>query len=394
MKKLLLALLLLWPSVAWGQASFTFKDAAGATQTVKSFNCTAICPLTVLTDVNGAAIYAAAGSANTNVLSVQGIAAMTPLLTTTTLNAETTKVIGTVRTLGNVGATLDFIGQNGASPANAFLIGGQFNTAPTTIVSGNASPLQLDSAGNLKINAAVGGGTSSTFAATFPAVGTAIGAKSGLNMVNLVADGSNNLQVNCAVGCSGGTFNNNADGVATSATNGQAAAWLYGFNGTTWDRLRADTTNGLWVNVKAATGLTQGSSTSGQTGSLVMGQTGGSTGGLTQPFIQCNLSATYDAATSGATQMVALAASQSIYVCGFSITVGGTATNVKLVYGTGSNCATGTTNMTPAFQLAINGGIVDGAPFWRGLKTASANALCINASAANAVQAIVYYAQF
>ena len=32
--------------------------------------------------------------------------------------------------------------------------------------------------------------------------------------------------------------------------------------------------------------------------------------------------------------------------------------------------------------------------FWTGLKTASANALCINASGANAVQAIVYYAQF
>ena len=39
------------------------------------------------------------------------------------------------------------------------------------------------------------------------------------------ADASNNLNVNCAVGCAGGSFNNNADAVATSATNGQAAAW-------------------------------------------------------------------------------------------------------------------------------------------------------------------------
>ena len=51
-------------------------------------------------------------------------------------------------------------------------------------------------------------------------------------------DPSFNLMVNCSVGCSGGTFNNNADAVATSATNGQVAAWLYGFNGATFDRLR------------------------------------------------------------------------------------------------------------------------------------------------------------
>lgn len=37
-----------------------------------------------------------AGTAATGVVTVQGIAAMTPFLTTTTLNAETTKVIGTV----------------------------------------------------------------------------------------------------------------------------------------------------------------------------------------------------------------------------------------------------------------------------------------------------------
>ena len=68
------------------------------------------------------------------------------------LQAETTKVIGTVRNLGNVGNTVDFVGQNAASPGAAWLIGGQFNTAPTTITSGNSSPLQLDAAGNLLVN--------------------------------------------------------------------------------------------------------------------------------------------------------------------------------------------------------------------------------------------------
>jgi hypothetical protein len=82
--------------------------------------------------------------------------------------------------------------------------------------------------------------TGSPFGATFPTTGLAIGAKSGANMVNLTADGSSNLNVDCTVGCSGGAFSNSSDAVATSAINGQAAAWLYAFNGTTWDRLRDD----------------------------------------------------------------------------------------------------------------------------------------------------------
>lgn len=66
--------------------------------------------------------------------------------------ANTTPWLVTARNVGNTGAVLDFAGQNAASPANAILIGGQFNTTPTTLTSGNSSPLQLDSAGNLKVS--------------------------------------------------------------------------------------------------------------------------------------------------------------------------------------------------------------------------------------------------
>ena len=60
-------------------------------------------------------------------------------------------------------------------------------------------------------------------------------------------DASSYLFVDCAVGCAGGSFNNNSDAAATSATNGQSAAWLYGFNGTTFDRLRVDGSKNLEV---------------------------------------------------------------------------------------------------------------------------------------------------
>jgi hypothetical protein len=50
---------------------------------------------------------------------------------------------------GNAGVALDFAGQNAAAPANALLVGGTFFTTPTTLTNGDASPLQLDNAGNL-----------------------------------------------------------------------------------------------------------------------------------------------------------------------------------------------------------------------------------------------------
>jgi hypothetical protein len=76
--------------------------------------------------------------------------------------------------------------QNVASPTNGGLVLGQFNTTPTTITTGNVSPLQLDSAGNLLVNVKAGGGsggTSSSFGSSFPSTGTAIGLTTGTNMV-------------------------------------------------------------------------------------------------------------------------------------------------------------------------------------------------------------------
>ncbi|HSV26233.1 MAG TPA: hypothetical protein VLJ17_24815 [Xanthobacteraceae bacterium] len=60
--------------------------------------------------------------------------------------------IGKVDILGNVGGVMDFAGQNATAPASALQVGCEFNTTPTTISSGNASPCQLDSAGNLLVN--------------------------------------------------------------------------------------------------------------------------------------------------------------------------------------------------------------------------------------------------
>ena len=61
----------------------------------------------------------------------------------------------TSRIVGNSGATIDSnAGQNQTMPTNMIMVGGQFNTTPTAITSGNASPLQLDGSGYLKVNVA------------------------------------------------------------------------------------------------------------------------------------------------------------------------------------------------------------------------------------------------
>jgi hypothetical protein len=78
-----------------------------------------------------------AGSASANVLTVQGVASMTPLLTNP----------GTIGSWGLAAST-----QNGTTPTNGGLVMGQFNTTPTTITSGNISPVQMDNAGNLLAN--------------------------------------------------------------------------------------------------------------------------------------------------------------------------------------------------------------------------------------------------
>jgi hypothetical protein len=151
--------------------------------------------------INGASAWSVTpGTSNPNILTVQGIAAMTPFLVTATQSGTwnigtvttVTAVTGitnpvastqsgnwTTRNVGNAGAILDFPGQNAAAPANAFLMGGEFNTTPTVITTGNASPLQLDTNGNLLVNVkagGAGGGAITAAASSYAATAFSVGA--------------------------------------------------------------------------------------------------------------------------------------------------------------------------------------------------------------------------
>lgn len=439
-------------------------DGSGVTQPVSLTSTTITGSVTVA--------QATAGSLNATVVGTGTFAVQA------TLQASASTAIGkvdpnTIATWGLVVST-----QNSATPTNMALMAGQFNTTPTTITSGNVSALQLDSAGNLLVNIKTGassgavaqGSTTSgqtggliqaavttsaptyTTAQTNPlsmdtsgnlrvtvaaAIGLAQGSttsgQTGSMIMGAVTtsaptyttaqtspislDTAGNIRINCVTGCAGGTLSNASSAVATTSTNLGVVSYNYGFNGTTWDQLQVDGSKNLKVIVNAAiaagtnligkmgldqttpgtTNGTQDAST-GSTGSAPPSKaayTGANGSGNLTGEIVCDSFITYDASTNGSTQLVALSSGKSIYVCGYSITTGATATNVKLIYGTGTACVTSPQPVTPAYQLGINSGIVDhGSNHWSGMKTAASQELCLNTSAGNPVQATVYYTQF
>lgn len=84
--------------------------------------------------------------------------------------------------------------------------------------------------------------------------------------------------------------------------------------------------------------------------------------------------------TATTTEMVPLVANQIVYICEFSLTISQvvtTANTIKFVYGTGSACGTGTTDLSGAYGT---GGITAGIPITvsgGGFKAPSSNAVCL-----------------
>ena len=86
---------------------------------------------------------------------------------------------------------------------------------------------------------------------------------------------------------------------------------------------------------------------------------------------------------------------RQLNICGYMINLGGTATNVQLKYGTGTNCGTGTTNLTPNWNLTAAGAQINmQGGNWEGLTVPPGNDLCIVTSTAQAVQALIYVTFF
>lgn len=103
-------------------------------------------------------------------------------------------------------------------------------------------------------------------------------------------------------------------------------------------------------------------------------------------------SAAVSVSSSGNNQIVALSGSTLVEVCGWNLISRG-AVEAQWIYGTGSACATGETDLTGAYQLIAqvgaavsNGGAIQ-------FKTTAGQALCLELSAATQVDGVVTYVQ-
>lgn len=142
-------------------------------------------------------------------------------------------------------------------------------------------------------------------------------------------------------------------------------------------------------NLKVVGGLPPGTAASNIFAAPIMKE---ASGNLVLP-ITCDNFTPFADSSSGSKQLVALSSGKTVYICGYNMVASGTV-SVKLLYGTGTNCGTGSTDMTDAYDLTAQNGIVDHPGEYNGLKTAVSNALCVNLSAAVKVAGGVYWTQF
>lgn len=139
-----------------------------------------------------------------------------------------------------------------------------------------------------------------------------------------------------------------------------------------------------------------GSNADGPTGSAVpatANYAGANSSGLLTGLIQADSSAAINVSSATTTQIVALSSAKKIYVTAFDVIAGGTG-NITFVYGTGSNCGTGTTSLTGAYPLTAQAGIAKGNGLGPVLVVPASNALCVTTSAAVQMSGSVAYTRF
>lgn len=108
---------------------------------------------------------------------------------------------------------------------------------------------------------------------------------------------------------------------------------------------------------------------------------------------QANGSVPISVTTATTTQLVGLVASSVIHVTSFDVIAAGTG-NIQFVYGTGSNCGTGTAGLTGNYNLTAQAGIAKGSGIGPVLVVPAGNALCVITSAAVGMYGSVSYTQF
>jgi hypothetical protein len=148
--------------------------------------------------------------------------------------------------------------------------------------------------------------------------------------------------------------------------------------------------------IASGTTLNTQDAADGSTGSTVPSKAnlaGAVSGGNIVGVIQADASAKVSVSTNTTTQVVALSSGKKIYVTNFNLHSAG-ATTTKWVYGTGTNCGTGTTDLTDLYDFAASDGIISGGGLGPVLVVPASNALCITNTASVHVGGSIAYTQF
>lgn len=118
-------------------------------------------------------------------------------------------------------------------------------------------------------------------------------------------------------------------------------------------------------------------------------------------LVQCDKTAQISVASAANTTIVSSLPTQVIFVCTTVIEIQGVATTAgtgRIIYGTGTNCGTGTVNVTPDFVGSTTAGqpwgIMMGANIGYSYKTAANNSLCYTSTTTTPQKVFITYAQF
>lgn len=150
-------------------------------------------------------------------------------------------------------------------------------------------------------------------------------------------------------------------------------------------------TNAGGTPINPATSLGEGS-----TGAAVppgARYTGAISSGNLTGIIQADHTAHKKITTAAATEIIAANGSTSTYITYAKIRSGGAA-NVNLVYGTGTNCGTGQTDLTDAEPLTASDGWIGGSGLGPILIVPASQAVCLKEDATATVTAVLAYTQF
>jgi hypothetical protein len=109
--------------------------------------------------------------------------------------------------------------------------------------------------------------------------------------------------------------------------------------------------------------------------------------------VYCGRSFVVSAGATSITQAVAGVAGQVIAVCGVDLNAGAAAGTFQLTVGTGTNCNTNTTNITPVWSLGINGVMTSRLPVAY-FTSPSGYQLCYTITGTGPINALVTYHQY